>query len=157
MRVTKGDSMRYERPTITRRELISALLSDTVPSDGVKDGAPSDVHKKDNVVAVAWPDAPTPAALRYETPAVDRRESIVGLATAAPSDNTNDNFQSDVSKKDNVVPVGWSGSEALRYETPGIARRESIAGLADTAPSDSTADAGASDVNVKDNIVPVRW
>ncbi|MFA5884649.1 MAG: hypothetical protein WDA60_12415 [Acidimicrobiia bacterium] len=146
--------MGYERPSITRRESIVGLAT-AAPSDPIP--KQSDVNKKDNVVPVAWAESSETPPLRYETPSVARRESIVGLASAAPSDLPPDTIPSDIAKKDNVLPVEWSEPKALRYETPGIARRESIAGLADAAPSDLLPDGQVSDVNVKDNVVPVRW
>ena len=93
--------------------------------------------------------------MRYERPTIIRRDSIIGLAAAAPSDIPADGTGvSDVYKKDNVVPVVWAG-EVVAYETPAVSRRDSIAGLAGTRPSDLPPK--SSDVNVKDNIVPVRW
>ena len=96
--------------------------------------------------------------MRYERPAIVRRESIVGLATVALSDvkppPTN---LSDVNKKDNIVPVAWAG-ESVAYEAPAIVGRDDIVGLATAASSDvKPPDGVPSDVNIKDNVVPVRW
>ena len=96
--------------------------------------------------------------MRYERPAIVRRESIVGLATVTLSDvkQPPDGGVSDVHKKDNIVPVAWAG-EVVAYEAPAVSRRDVVAGLADTAASDTKPDAQQSDVNLKDNVVPVRW
>ena len=59
----------------------------------------------------------TNASIRYERPAIERRDSIAGLADAtAPSDVANDGLPgptgfpgtaSDVNVKENIRPVRW--------------------------------------------------
>jgi hypothetical protein len=100
--------MGYERPRIVRRERVEALLGDTAQSDvnPPPDGIPSDVHKKDNVVPVAWAGE----AVGYESPAIVGRERIEAmLMTVAQSDDNPppDGAISDVNVKGNVVPVRW--------------------------------------------------
>jgi hypothetical protein len=51
---------------------------------------------------------PTNARIRYEQPAIARRELVVGLlGTAAKSDTGGDVVFSDVTVKENIRPVRW--------------------------------------------------
>jgi hypothetical protein len=68
--------------------------------------------------------------MRYERPAIARRERLSGLLFIPRSDV--DVVESDVDIKDNVVPVTWR----QRYESPAVTRREPIAGLLDVVRSD---------------------
>ena len=98
--------MRYECPTIVRRERIAAVLtavqSNVKPDVGVK----SDVRVKDNVRPVTWGEPAEP----YAAPAIAARESLEGLLDSMQSNAKpvpDVNVPSDVRVKANIVPVRW--------------------------------------------------
>jgi hypothetical protein len=148
----KKARMRYERPTIIRRERIEALLFDSTKSEKTF----SDVHRKENIRPVIWPVIwPVMREARrerYAAPAIDRREPIAGLLNVAKSEKT----ISDVHRKENVRPVTWVARRE-RYAAPAIDRREPIAGLLTVAKSEKANDTFTSDVHSKDKVVPVLW
>jgi hypothetical protein len=147
--------MRYERPTIIRRELVEALLLDTVDSDVAPDGVRSDVHRKENIRAVVWPAD----RVRYAAPAIDRREPVAGLLIVAKSENQPqpDGVPSDRAIKGNVVPVVWDATTPIAYAKPVIAQREPVAALLTVAKSEQGNDVLTSDVHRKENVRPVTW
>ncbi len=125
--------MRYERPTIIRREPIAALLIDGASSEQRPDTETiSDVNRKDNIVPVTWEAHPR----RYAAPAIDRREPIAGLLIVAKSEQPNDAVTSDVHVKDNIVPVTWGSAAMVEYSQPAISRREPLQALLAQNPSD---------------------
>jgi len=143
--------MRYEPPCVVRRERLMGLL--TVANSNVKpdnNQVPSDVHVKDNIVAVTFGDE----TIAYVSPQIADRQAIAGLLGASQSAVKPDGQGiSDVHVKDNIAPVTF-GEGPAEYAAPQIAGREAIEGLLlDSAQSDVK----RSDVRVKDNIVPVRW
>ena len=69
--------MRYERPTIVRRERIAALLGDA----GKSEVTVSDVNIKDNVQAVVWG-----ASVEYSSPAIAKREPLHALLDVSKSE-----------------------------------------------------------------------
>lgn len=98
--------MRYERPSIVRRERIGSLLADSAPSDKKqKPGTGnSDVHVKANIQAVTWAGE----TVAYAKPEVAAREALEGFLIVTPSDKKNDGApSSDVHVKEHIVPVRW--------------------------------------------------
>jgi hypothetical protein len=69
--------------------------------------------------------------MRYERPAILRREALSGLLEISRSDV--DVLESDVDIKANIVPVTWRRAS---YASPAVIRREPIAGLLDIVRSD---------------------
>ena len=92
-------AMRYERPTIVRRDRIEALLIDTAKSNAKPDGAPSDVNVKTNIQSVEWRGE----TVAYTKPEIADRTAISGFLTVSKSDVKS----SDVNVKANIVPVRW--------------------------------------------------
>ena len=101
--------MRYERPSIVRREQIKALLLDGAKSDlpDAGDTNVSDVNLKEHIRPVVW-NTPDRESVPYATPSIVKRDPIKGLLDGVMSDvKQPDGIASDVNVKDNVVPVRW--------------------------------------------------
>lgn len=116
-------AVRYERPSIVRRERIGSLLATVAQSDQKKpDAQASDVRLKENVQPVTWGDE----VVEYDRPEITTREPLDGLLQQPPSDLPPDAI-SDVHRKENVQPVAWGG-EVVEYERPEINCREPLVG-----------------------------
>lgn len=93
--------MRYERPMIVRRERITGLAVTKSETDTVVTPV-SDIARKAHIVPVTWGEPRD--RLQYDTPSIEQRERIQGLAvTKSETDDT----VSDIARKEHVAPVVW--------------------------------------------------